>query len=176
MSAFKEEIQLLQYIQIDKAFKIIDQPNNSIFVPLDIPIEIDSSITNIKEAIFTEKELDFLSCFNVYPIYNSNCDCLVIQGQRVWGIYENLIKNSESKIKFDLQKKINFRNLQTIMSKFCFSLISHSKDYRELTIGFGYEVYGYFYLNNFAEEREFGCAYDYNNGLNSDAFSDSNFI
>lgn len=176
IASYQDNIKNLKYTQVDRDFKIIDQSSNSIFIPLAIPLEIDGFERGIIEKIFTDMELGFLSNFGVNPIYDESKDIMAISGEDVWNLYESLIQNKQKVIRFDSQQKINLRKLQAIMSKFCFALISHSKDYKELQTGFGYEKYGFFYLSHFDEIRDCGTIYNYNTGLNADAFSDSNFI
>lgn len=176
ISSYQNVLKDLRYTQVDREFEIISQSNHSIFIPLAIPIEIEGVELGKIEKVFTIEELNFLSKLSVFPEFDKKLEIEIIQGKSIWQLYENLIHNTNKEKGFDLQQRINFKKLQTIMSKFCFSLISHSKDYREMQFGFGYEQYGFFYFNHYAEIRENGKIYDYNSGLNSDAFSDSNFI
>lgn len=176
ISSYQNVLKDLRYTEVDREFEIISQSNHSIFIPLAIPIEIEGVELGKIEKVFTIDELNFLSKFSVFPEFDEKLDIQVIQGESIWQLYENLINNSNKEKGFDLQQKINIKKLQTIMSKFCFSLISNSKDYREMQFGFGYEQYGFFYFDHYAEIRENGKIYDYNSGLNSNAFSDSNFI
>lgn len=176
ISEFQKNFKDLRFQDIDKGFQIINQSNNSIFIPLNIPVEIEGIQENQLDEIFSNDELHFLSFFEIFPIYDVKLDRNVISGAEIWSLYIGFIENNGRKKGFDLQHKIDFKKLQTIMSKFCFSLISHSKDYRELQNGFGVEEYGYFYFDNYDEIRENGKVYYYKTGLNPDAFSDSNFI
>ena len=176
ISEFQKDFKDLKFQDIDKGFKIINQSNNSIFIPLNIPVQIEGLQESGFENIFSEEEISFLSSFSINPIFDDELNKETINGAEVWELYKNFIQNNSRNKGFDIQKKIDFKSLQTIMSKFCFSLISHSKDYKELQNGFGYEEYGYFYFDHYDEIRENGKVYDYNTGLNSDAFSDSNFI
>lgn len=176
ISSYQNDMKDLRYLDIDRTFQIINQSNNSIFIPIRIPLEIDGDKVGFKELIFANDEKLYLSQFNINPEYDTSLQKEVINGERVWKLYGDFIQNNRLHEGFDLQRKIDFKKLQTIMSKFCFSLISHSKDYRELQNGFGLEQYGYFYFDHFDETRENGKVYEYNSGLNSAAFSDSNFI
>lgn len=176
ISAYQNEMKNLSYSVIDREFQIINQSNNSIFIPISIPVVIDGIEKGQKDLIFNKEEISFLKQFNIYPEDDESIEKEIINGSKIWDLYVELIQNNSQNKDFDLQRKINFNKLQTIMSKFCFSLISHSKDYREMQNGFGFEEYGYFYFDHFNEVRENGKVYEYNSGLNSDAFSDSNFI
>ncbi len=173
---FQKDFKDLRFKDIDKEFPIINQSNNSIFIPLNIPTQIEGLQDTEFENIFSEEEIGFLSSFSINPIFDDDLNKETISGAEVWELYKSFVLNNSRNKGFDIQKKIDFKKLQTIMSKFCFSLISHSRDYRELQNGFGFEEYGYFYFVHYNEIRENGKVYDYNTGLNSDAFSDSNFI
>ena len=169
VSEFMEKgINRLDFRKVDDDFKIIDQQSHSVFVPLALPIKIDSYITGEQEDIFTKEELLFLERMSVYPV-NEHID-----GAEVWGLYESLIQKRTEK--FDIKEKIYFKILQVILSKYCFSLISNSKDYRSIAEGFGNEELGYLYFSYWNDERTGGVPYDYKSGLNSDAFSDIQFI
>lgn len=176
LSEFQKDFKDLRFQDIDKGFKIINQSNNSIFIPLNIPTQIEGLQEAEFENIFSEEEIAFLASFSINPVFDDDLNKETISGAEVWELYKSFIQHNSRNKGFDIQKKIDFKKLQTIMSKFCFSLISHSKDYRELQNGFGFVEYGFFYFDNYDEIRENGKVYDYNTGLNSDAFSDSNFI
>jgi CRISPR-associated endonuclease/helicase Cas3 len=182
INTYKAFINNLRYSDVDREFKIIDQDNNSIFVPLYIPIQVEGTNNGNPDKIFTDNDLKFLEQLNVFPEKHKfdEAYCEGINGAKVWDAYKKQIdrqaKNRKENSGFDIKQKIHFKTLQSIMTKFCFSLISHSKDYREMQNGFGHEEYGYFYFSYFDEEREKGKPYNYKTGLNSDVFSDSNFI
>lgn len=182
INSYQSLINNLRYSDVNREFKIIDQDNNSIFVPLYIPISVEGIKDGIVDEIFTKEDLRFLAQFNIFSEkYEFDGEYReAINGSKVWEAYigqiENQAKNSKEKRGFNIQQKITFKTLQSIMSKYCFSLISHSKDYCEMQKGFGHEEYGFFYFSYYDEEREKGKPYDYKTGLNTEAFSDSSFI
>lgn len=176
ISTYQSHFRNLRFQDVDKDFQIINQSNSIVFIPIDIPIILDGIKENIVESVFSEDELLFLSSFGVYPKYIDCKKMEFISGKDVWSIYEGFVSNRRKGVGFEIKRKIDFKKLQGIMSKYCFSLISHSKDYKEMQNGFGYEQYGYFYFDHYDEIRENGRVYDYLYGLNVDAFSDSNFI
>ena len=168
-SEFLKSIERLDFADIDKGFQIIEQKNETIFVPLKIPVEIASKDKGIKERLISEMELDFLNNLGVV-LKDGKLD-----GRDVWEIYEQFVSHSDQK-SFNLDRKIHFKVLQRIMSWFTFSLIYQSKDLSELKCGFGEDRYGYFYLSHWDEDRGNGVVYDYNMGLNTNALKDIPFI
>jgi CRISPR-associated endonuclease/helicase Cas3 len=159
---------------VDEQFKIIDQDNESVFIPLKIPVTIEGSEYGIVDEIFSSKDLAFLNQFGVRPVEN------YLDGSEIWGVYETLINQGTQKRKdkmgFDIKAKIDFRTLQGIISKFTFSLMLYSKDYQSIRDGFGEEKFGYMYFSHWDDVRTEGKAYSYEYGLNSKAFNDANFI
>lgn len=113
---YEMKIKSLKFQSVHETFKLIDQNNVSCFVPLNVPIEIDGVIDEKKEMVFTEAELDFLSQYQVVPDGHNE-----IEGEKVFDIYLNLIKNKEDFIK----QKTEEKTLQGIMSKFIFSLFAN---------------------------------------------------
>jgi len=181
ISGYKELVSELRYTDVDKEFQIIEQDNKTVFVPLFIPVYVEGAETGKNDAIFTSDDLAFLERYGITPVEHEfdNGMTLAINGESVWELYtaqiEQQIINRKNNNGFDIAQKMNFKTLQAIMSKFCFSLISYSKDYGEIQL-FGKEEYGYFYFSYFNDNREKGKLYDYTTGLNSEAFSDSYFI
>lgn len=164
----RKGIQSLNYPYIDEQFQIIEGRNASVFVPLDLPVEIEASTSGEMEPVFLKEEIEFLQCFGVTPRDNR------ISGREVWQVYEELI-HSRGK-GFNLEEKVNFKILQVILSKFTFSLLFHSRDYKELLAGLGLEKYGYLYFSLWNNEGTHGVPYDYESGLNNEAFADISFI
>lgn len=161
-------VSKLDYMHVDKQFQIINQRNITVYVPIRIPVKIISSSPGKEEDFFTASELDFLALFEVYEHDG------MIDGVDVWRIYEQLI--SWKSKGFDLIKLANFKMLQSVMSKFSFSLMYMSKDHEHLLCGMGEEKYGYFYFSHWNNEGMNGVLYGYEFGLNSDAFVDIGII
>lgn len=165
----KSGIYPLNFSLVDSTFKIIDQQNQTVFVPLTLPVAVISSQNDLsEEKIFTNEELSFLEQFNVFTKNGQ------LSGEEVWCVYEMLIHQRSEK--FDLSEKINFKIMQIILSKFTFSLLSNASDLHAILDGFGEEKYGYIYFSHWNEERSDGIPYDYISGLNAEAFKDIQFI
>lgn len=171
---YEDGIRQLRFKNTDANFKIIDQETQSVFVPLRLPVYIEAAEGGKAEAVFSATDWQFLRSFNVHPVNDQ------LDGNEVWELFETIINNrSNEKTKktgFDLNHKITFKTLQNIMSKFTFSLLAHSKDYQGIRTTFGEEKYGYLYFSYWNDDRENGKPYHYETGLNSNAFSDANFI
>lgn len=157
-------IQRLDFNFVDKQVEIIKNTNTTIFVPIDLPIQSDST----KEVIFSKSEIDFLNRFDIIP--NEG----FISGEKIWELYCLFVK-SKSKI-FNLEETINFKVLNRIMGKFTFSLFSFSQDMQNLMGGLGEEAYGYFYFSHWNDTSNGIAPYSLEGGLNCDVLKTSNFI
>lgn len=167
-----ENLQRLDFSKIDKNFKIINQQNESVYVPLSIPIELDRPE---EDRSFSKDDLRFLEHYEVYHKGDIH-----ICGKAVWKLYERLIwqdvGNRKSGKGFDLDLKINFKALQSILAKYTFSLMANSNDIQQVKAGLGEEKYGFVYFSHWDEKRMNGQPYDEKGGLDAEAFSDINFI
>ena len=168
-STFLKYVECLDYQQVDRNFRIIEQQNEIVFVPLCVPIEVDSPERGMKEKLLSGKELEFLKAYGVIPRIG------MLDGKEVWEVYERLVQ-SRSGGKFDLNGQVDFKMMQQILSCFTFSLICYSKELQELKCGMGEEKLGYFYLSHWEQKGLNGQLYDYKMGLNSRALKDIAFI
>lgn len=149
---FNHYMQLLNFPEIDREFKIINQQSSSIFVPIDLDVFVPG--TENKERNFSEKEIQFLEKYNV-TTFNDK----IVSGEKVFELYEQLIKQKE--VDF-IAAKTEVKKLQGIMSKFIFSLMTHSKSMQNLVLGsHGNERMGMYYLSHWEEDE----TYDYEFGL-----------
>lgn len=125
-NGYEPAVKKLRFEEVDSGFKIISQQNESVFVPLAIPIRVDGSEDEKMELVFSEHELGFLNSFKISPTAKEE-----IEGKEVWELYRNLvfrqIKAKNERKGFDLKAENQLRTLQGIMSKFTFSLFAHSK-------------------------------------------------
>lgn len=126
----------LNFPEIDKEFKLIDQSNTSVFVPLDLKVWIFGE-QNEREPIFTDQQILFLQDFGV-EIEDEH-----LSGESVFELYKRFI--SEQSKGFGAKKR-NLKMLQSIMAMFTFSLFSDSKVVKELISGGNAEQYGFMYL------------------------------
>lgn len=93
----------LRFKEINEKFKLIEQDNISIFVPLSIQCHY-----------FLENELDFLKNMGIF----SEND-LEVEGSKIFDLYVNLIENKRMDF---IDKKVSLKILQGIMSQFIFSI------------------------------------------------------
>ena len=155
---YENKIKNLRFQSVHEDFKLIDQNNISCFIPLAIPITVKSATDNSFEKIFSDGELEFLKSYNIFPNPEEK-----IEGALVFDLYLKLIENKQD----FLQKKIDNKKLQGIMSKFIFSLYASPKIESQL-IHFSNEEkskYGYKYI-----ERWYGF-YDQNFGMSDVDFN-----
>lgn len=159
LKSYLSGLKKLEFYETDKNFKLIDSQNTSIYVPIEIDIEIPNS----KDKNFSESELDFLREYGKYIEGDTT-----VNGEKVWEFYENIIKNKGTDF---TQNKIKMTIIQGILSKFSFSIFSYSKDFMQMKeLGVGEEKYGYYYLNHVDD------VYDYKNGINDEKFGKAIFF
>ncbi|SFO06457.1 CRISPR-associated endonuclease/helicase Cas3 [Algoriphagus ornithinivorans] len=150
----------LNFPEIDKEFKLIDQSNTSVFVPLDLDMWVWNE-QNKKEQIFTDQQIQFLQSFGV-EIINEK-----LSGEDIFDLYKRLILEQMEDFG---AKKQNLKILQSIMGMFTFSLFSESKVLTELRNGGNSEQLGYMYL---VSHRE---VYSLKHGLEIRKMNELNFI
>jgi CRISPR-associated helicase Cas3/CRISPR-associated endonuclease Cas3-HD len=141
---YEAAIQKLKFQTVNDSFKLIEQKNLSCFIPLDIPIEIESSIDSIKNNIFSSSELLLLEENGVLPNQRSE-----ICGIDVFEIYLQSIHN---KIEFT-QQQIRKKMLQSIMSKYIFSIFASQKIETNLIHFYDKDKsdYGYLYIERWRD-------------------------
>lgn len=163
----------LDYSEVDKGFKIIDQHNVSVFVPILIPVKVQGGNPkklDESEEIFTKQNLDFLKDYGNIEVENDEKGSPSISGKKVFDFYMNLVRKKKE-MGF-VQSRIDFKKLGGIMSKFTFSLMAHSKDIEKLqSSGFVQELFGFIYILDTNE-----TVYSTRIGLNTDndTFKNSN--
>ncbi|MDR1370296.1 MAG: CRISPR-associated helicase Cas3' [Dysgonamonadaceae bacterium] len=138
-SNYENYIHKLRFKSVNDDFKLIKQKNLSCFIPVKIPLKIDSIIDGKTEEIFNHSELNFLEQNHVFP-NKQNMIC----GEKVFDLYLNLIHN---KVDFTHQL-ISGKILQSILSKFTFSIFASNKIEAELIHFYDKEKseQGYFYI------------------------------
>jgi CRISPR-associated endonuclease/helicase Cas3 len=143
-SDYESAIKKLKFQTVNDKFKLIEQKNFSCFIPMNIPIEIDSAISGIKENIFNLSELLFLEENGVFPNQKNE-----ISGIDVFEIYLQSIRN---KIEFT-QQQIRKKTLQSILSKYIFSIFASPKIENELVHFYDKDKsdYGYLYIERWRD-------------------------
>lgn len=149
---FKGYLKMLNFPEVDTNFKIINQQSTSVFVPIDVDVFVPG--TDKKVRNFSEKEIEFLNNYNV----KISCENKV-SGSDVFKLYERIIKQKDDDF---IGVKTELKKLQGIMSKFIFSLMTHSKSMQNLVLGsHGNERMGIYYLSHWKEDK----TYNYEFGL-----------
>ena len=111
-------MERLDYKEIHKQFQLIEQNNVSIFVPLDVPIQVENEESTDEspkyEPVFSSSELYFLREANIY-----NKGDKTIKGEKVWTLYRDLIENRRADF---TEQIVGMKTIQGILSKFTFSI------------------------------------------------------
>lgn len=172
-SDYKGTMQMLDFREVNKKFRLIEQENLSVFVPLDIPIQVKGQDDDKIDFIFSENEIDFLKKANIYKGRD-----MTIDGEKIFDFYCFLIANQKTKgfIKGAVELKI----MQGILSKFVFSIFATEKMKLNLIEFCAYheEKYGFYILrkNAITAEKKLkdnAIVYSYHFGINDNAFNDS---
>lgn len=150
---YKSKIKRLEFSKIDWEFKLIDQKNVTVYVPLPIPAEF-----------FSKQDLAFLQALHAYDGEST------VDGRAVWQAYLAVVhaKNEDF-----IKQKIDLKKIYGIMSQFMFSIMAQSNQVRELLRfcdGEIREKYKMLYL------EEWQKVYDYKSGIRDEAFEDAAFL
>ena len=121
---------------------------------MNIPIRVDSAFNGIKENIFSSSELLFLEENGVFPSLKNE-----ISGVDVFDIFLQSIHN---KIEFT-QQQIRKKLLQSIISKYIFSIFASPNIENKLVHFYDKEKsdYGYIYIERWKD------IYSIEQGLNA---------
>lgn len=137
----------LNFRAVNDSLKIINQKNESVFVPLDIDINL------LKDSISILKELSI-------P-YSS-----VLNGADVWNKYIFILKEQNEDF---VKNKVQIKKIQSLLSLFSFSIFPNGNDYETIQT-YGSNEYGFLYLESFKN------IYSFENGINTKQLSNSNFL
>lgn len=152
---YRQAIRNLNYSDVDRKFKLIDDSAMTVFVPCRIPVSVFAN----SDPVFSKVELEFLRGNGI------NKDNGSINGEHVWQLYENILLNRSDHF---ISRTINIKIIGAVLSKFTFS--ASNTMLKELSRTFGEEKYGYFYLHNYSD------VYDYESGIIDSKLKYSNFI
>lgn len=152
-------LKKLDFPEIHKKFKLIEQNTISVFVPISLPIMVLNEDNN-QEEFFAGFELDFLKNCQVFTNGDTEVD-----GVEVWALYRSIMQNPEDDF---ISKKIERKTIQSILSKFTFSMFDSEKtrkslaEYTNPELGFD----SYLYLSDHAK------IYHIESGLMESKFND----
>ncbi len=154
---YEEFISSLSFARIDQEFRLIDQQNVTVFVPLQMPKEIQAEEGDM-EPVFKDSELRFLEKNGVDVSGSEVC------GIEVFELYKSLVQDRMNSARF-----IDLKQMQSILSKYSFSVFANSKDVDHLRGKGNEEVYGYLY----AVHHDF---YTFENGVDGEVLKDTDFF
>ncbi len=120
LSNFREAIKCLNFAEVEKTFKLIKDQNYSVFVQLDIPVIIPGT----DKYNFSKSELFFLEEFEKYIEQEE-----FVSGARVWTLYKEIIQSKSDDF---IEQRIKLKKVQSILSKFVFSIFAQSEDVKRL--------------------------------------------
>ncbi len=156
-SKYLPNIEKLDYLEVHNQFKLIEQENVSIFVPIDIPVLIKGEKHKPDkpdyENIFSKSELKFLEKAKIY--YEGD---KAVNGANVWNLYRDLIQNRKPDF---TEQIVGIKTIQGILSKFTFSIFYNEQVERKFTQFRDVEIDfpKYWYLQHYHQ------IYDYETGI-----------
>lgn len=155
LSDFRQHMKDLNYIDVEQSFELIKGQNYSVFVQLNIPIFIPGT----EKRNFIKCELTFLKDNGKYLDGD-----IFVSGEKVWELYTEIIKSKSDDF---VEQKIIMKKIQSILSKFTFSIFAQSKDAKKL-IEHGYKDadLGFIHLFDIKENQD--AIYNYESGLVDD--------
>ena len=152
-SDYKRFIKKLDFKKIDWEFKIIDQKNVTIFVPMQIP-----------QHYFSNDEKDFLKKLDCYK----NDD--LIDGEELWNKYLEIIQTNDLDF---IKKKIKIKRIYAVMTQFMFSIYAHSNLLAELLRFCDQSYYNKYEILYLYDWRK---VYDFETGIKDEEFNEPAFI
>lgn len=153
---YKRLIEKLMFQSVQDKFKLIEQENISCFIPMSIQTNISQNKDN-PEYIFNESEWKFLQKNHIYPNQKGE-----INGEEIFNLYIGLIEQKNSFI----ERKINQKIIQGILSNFIFSIFS-SHEIEQQLVSFsdeGKSKYGFKYI------QDWNKFYSIEEGMRTDDF------
>ena len=160
---YERHLQELDLVKAHEEFQLIEGRNETVFVPLRIPLAVPGS-EEVNDQLFTPDELRFLGGLGVDVAGDT------LDGAEVFTAYINVIHPPEvegEKRKRDfIRDQNNYRRMAAILSRFSFSLMS-TKELQCRLVQFcdtDKSAYGYHYLQHFR------AVYTLTDGLDQDQF------
>lgn len=161
---YRRLLQKLDFRAISREFRLIENDNFSLFVPLALPLTIEGQKAGEEEKMFSEDELAFLKKRGV-AVDKS------VPGDQVFDLYLKYVKRKIA-IEDYIEQKTDFIRLRGLMSRFVFSMFASDAFLKKITPYLGFDddeeedksEFGYLYLAAFQE------IYDEKTGLRQEVF------
>ena len=149
LSDYLENFSRFNFFEIDKKFKLIEQENESVYVPLSIP-----------KHHFSFEDLKIIEYFDIPEKTENNVT--FISGMDVWESYVSIVTKNDKDSYFENQSKL--KQIYGVLSKFMFSAFSNQieqlKEFSDYNEAFSsYKQYGIYYLSGWKD------IYNYENGI-----------
>lgn len=142
---YQKSIQHLAFDEIRKKFQLIEQETLSLFIPLKLPLKIESTISGIEKPFFNNDEIHFLNSYGV------SCEG-EIDGSEVFDLFLRMVRK-ELPVNDFIQQKTDYISMRGVLSKFVFSMFASPKFRTSITSFVDEEKseYGYLYLSRFED-------------------------
>ena len=151
LSDYKNAFKRFNFSDINRNFKLIEQENESVFVPLSIP-----------KNHFSIEDLKVMVYFDI-PEEIENAE-VCISGKSVWEKYVSIVTESHKNMDNYFENQTQLKQIYGILSKFMFSAFSNQieqlKEFSDYNEDFSnYKQFGVYYLSHWKE------IYNYESGL-----------
>jgi len=119
LDTYLDYYQQQNFRAIHQEFKLIEQENISIFVPMHIPLYVAGKKGDTPSPVFSKTEYQFLETAGII-----NHNAQEVDGSKVFDVYIDLVHN---RLPDYITHEIRIQVLQGIMSKFVFSVFKTEK-------------------------------------------------
>lgn len=159
-STYCHNFKVLDFKHIHFDFRLIDQENLMVFIPMEIPVSVIGISEGVKGQVFSEHELIFLKKAKVL-----NSDADKVDGALVFDLYQKLTAN---RLPDFIEHSVSIQVLQGLLSKFTFSVFKNKKIEAQLTAYADLDKsdLGFLYLSNWKD------IYSIEAGLDDSRFDD----
>lgn len=145
----------LDFRKINQQFRLIEENTLSVFVPLKV------SLDHLRE------DKNILSAFEISTDEDGK-----INGEEVWTSYVKLLIQSKDRTTDFISNQVMIKQISGLLSKFIFSFYVSPNNQSHSLTPYGYERFGYFYL----ERWEIDSIYSLEGGLNMDKIDRDIFL
>lgn len=163
LSDYLAYFKRFNFHEINNKFKLIEQDNGSVFVPLPIP-----------KKHFDNTDLVVLEYFEI-PDFENEEGITCINGKDVWDRYIEIIGFSKERKGDYMHNQTKLKQIYGVLSKFMFSSFNNQIEKIKLYLDNGdgftdYKQFGLYYLSSWEE------IYSYDGGLNMNYIDSDIFL